>query len=92
MTEEIETAQSTAVLTLMLNRYCKAHGLPHESADELLLEVLEQIEELKLHAKWIQRFITQWEAVQAEEDIAYCKRTGHRDTGRGVCADCGEFI
>jgi hypothetical protein len=21
-----------------------------------------------------------------------CKRNGHRDTGRGVCADCGEFI
>lgn len=23
---------------------------------------------------------------------AECKRNGHRDTGRGVCADCGTFI
>jgi hypothetical protein len=92
MTEGIETAQSTGVLTLMLDSYCKAHDLPHESADELQLQLLEQIEELKLHAQWLQRFITRWDAVQAEEDIAYCKRTGHTDTGRGVCADCGEFI
>ena len=21
-----------------------------------------------------------------------CKRNGHRDTGRGVCAECGKFL
>ena len=92
MTIGIETAQSTGVLTLILRNYCEAHNLPHESADELQLQLLEQIEELRGHAQWLQRFITRWDAVQAEEDIAYCKRTGHTDTGRGVCADCGDFI
>ena len=92
MTEGIETAQSTGVLTLILRNYCEDNELPHESADELQLQLLEQIEELRLHAQWLQRFIARWDAVQAEEDIAQCKRTGHRDTGRGVCADCGEFI
>jgi hypothetical protein len=29
---------------------------------------------------------------ESTEDAEECKRNGHRDTGRGVCADCGEFI
>ena len=92
MTIGIETAQSTGVLTLMLDSYCYTHNLPHESADEVLLEVLERVETLRTHTAWLQRFIARWDTVQAEEDIARCKRTGHTDTGRGVCADCGEFI
>ncbi len=27
-----------------------------------------------------------------EDQAAECKRNGHRDTGRGVCADCGETL
>jgi len=27
-----------------------------------------------------------------EDQAVECKRNGHRDTGRGVCADCGEFL
>ena len=92
MTRSIEEAQSTGVLTLILRNYCEYNELPYESADELQLQLLEQIEKLKANAHWLQAFILRWEAVQAEEDIAACKRTGHRDSGRGVCVDCGEFI
>lgn len=92
MTIGIETAQSTGVLTLILRNYCELNNLPYESADELQLQLLEQIEELKLHAQWLQRFITRWDAVQAEEDVAQCKRTGHIDSGRGQCINCDEFI
>lgn len=27
-----------------------------------------------------------------EEQARECQLNGHRDTGRGVCADCGEFL
>ena len=29
---------------------------------------------------------------EAEEQASECKRNGHRDTGRGECAYCGEFL
>ena len=29
---------------------------------------------------------------EQEEQARECKRNGHRDTGRGVCANCGEFL
>jgi len=29
---------------------------------------------------------------KVEEVSSECKSNGHRDTGRGVCADCGEFL
>lgn len=29
---------------------------------------------------------------KVEEVSSECKRNGHRNTGRGVCADCGEFL
>lgn len=28
----------------------------------------------------------------SDEAAAECARNGHRDTGRGVCAECGEFL
>jgi hypothetical protein len=92
--DDITYAETTNALTDLLKTYCETHKLPHESADMLLLEVFDRIYDLRVHAEWLQRFITQWETVQAEEDAQYaeCKRNGHRDTGRGVCADCGLFI
>ncbi len=90
--EDILAVESTGVLTLMLKKYCETNNLPYESADELILELLERMAETKNHIGWLTIFSAQWEAVQAREDAAACKRTGHRDTGRGVCADCGEFI
>ena len=33
----------------------------------------------------------QW-GQEEEEQARECQLNGHRDTGRGVCADCGEFI
>ncbi len=92
MTEDIETAQSTGVLTLILRNYCEAHDLPHESADELIVDLLGQMAELKGHVDWLIMFSAQWEAVQAREDAAACKRTGHIDSGRGQCINCDEFI
>ena len=92
MTRSIEAAQSTNELTLMLAAYCEANDLPYESADEVLLEALGRIAEAKTHADWLIMFIAVWNAVQAREDAAACKRNGHRDSGRGQCIDCDEFI
>jgi hypothetical protein len=30
--------------------------------------------------------------LQEVQAIKECKRIGHTDTGRGVCADCGTFL
>lgn len=92
MSKNIEAAQSTNELTLMLAAYCEANDLPYESADEVLLEALERIAEAKTHADWLIMFIAVWNAVQAREDAAECRRNGHRDSGRGQCVDCDEFI
>ena len=92
MSKNIEAAQSTNELTLMLAAYCEANDLPYESADEVLLEALGRIAEAKTHADWLIMFIAVWNAVQAREDAAACKRNGHRDSGRGQCIDCDEFI
>ena len=34
----------------------------------------------------------QWGQEEEEEQARECQLNGHRDTGRGVCANCGEFI
>lgn len=92
MSKNIEAAQSTNELTLILAAYCEANDLPYESADEVLLEALGRIAEAKTHADWLIMFIAVWNAVQAREDAAECRRNGHRDSGRGQCVDCDEFI
>ena len=92
MPRNIEAAQSTNELTLMLAAYCEANDLPYESADEVLLEALGRIAEAKTHADWLIMFIAVWNVVQAREDAAACRRNGHRDSGRGQCVDCDEFI
>jgi hypothetical protein len=33
-----------------------------------------------------------WDEFAAGEINGPCERNGHRDTGRGVCADCGAFL
>ena len=71
MIEDIIEAKSTDELSDLLDAYCKANELPHESADELQLRVLEQIEKLKTNAHWLQAFILRWDAVQADEDFEY---------------------
>lgn len=93
ITEDMLNAKSTDDLSNLLFTYCHRNNLSYESADGVLLQVLDQIEKLKINSAWLQGFITQWEKVQESEDTAAeCKRNGHRDTGRGVCADCGDFI
>ena len=92
MTQNILAADSTSELTLMLASYCEANNLPYESADELILELLGQMAETKNHVDWLMMFHAQWNAVQAREDAAECKRNGHRDSGRGQCIDCDAFI
>ena len=38
--------------------------------------------------------IITWDSEEKKEEdqAAECERNGHRDTGRGVCAECGEFL
>lgn len=91
--EDITATRTTEALADLLDHYCHNNSLPYQSADELLLEVLGRINELQNHVQWLLAFIDQWNAVQDQEDSeAQCQRNGHRDTGRGVCATCGEFI
>lgn len=43
--------------------------------------------------KLIERSIDELiEREEAREDAAECKRNGHRDSGRGQCVECDEFI
>lgn len=60
--EDIKTATSTDALTDMLAAYCQQEGIPCESADELLLRILDWKE-------WMQAFIEQWDIVQEHEDF-----------------------
>lgn len=104
MTDEtaaIFETKSTEGLSDLLATYCADHALPYTDALELFHELWAMINEEKdpvlvaqyiQHTKWLTLFIAQWEAVQErEDDEADCKRNGHRDTGRGVCATCGAF-
>ena len=100
--DTIMAATTTDALADLLDAYCADHALPHTDALELFHELWAMICEEKdpvlvaqyvQHTKWLVMFIAQWEAVQAREDTeAECKRNGHRDTGRGVCAHCKTFI
>jgi hypothetical protein len=71
MTEDIIEAKTTDQLSDLLNAYCKANDLPFESADEVMLDVLERMNNLRANWKWLQAFITRWDAVQADEDFEY---------------------
>ena len=71
MTEDIIEANSTYELSDLLCAYCRANDLAFESADEVLLYVLEQTNKLKANARWLQAFILRWDAVQADEDFEY---------------------
>ena len=71
MTEDIIEANSTYELSDLLDAYCKANELPHESADEVMLDVLQRMNKLRAHWEWLQAFITRWDAVQADEDFEY---------------------
>ena len=71
MTEDIIEAKTTDQLSDLLNAYCKANDLAFESADEVLLDVLERTNKLRANARWLQAFILRWDAVQADEDFEY---------------------
>ena len=71
MTEDIIEAKTTDQLSDLLCAYCKANDLAFESADEVLLDVLERTNKLKANARWLQAFILRWDAVQADEDFEY---------------------
>jgi len=71
MTKDIIEAKTTDQLSDLLNAYCRANDLAFESADEVQLQVLEQIERLKANAMWLNAFILRWDAVQADEDFEY---------------------
>jgi hypothetical protein len=77
--EDITDTKSTEALTDLLDAYCMVNSLPHLSADELLLETLEGMNQLKAQWQWLQAFITHWEIVQAEEDFeAACAARGEK--------------
>ena len=75
--EDITATKSTDALADLLLGYCLTNNLPYQSADGLLLEVLDRREHLKRITLWLQAFIAQWEVVQAEEDFeAACAARG----------------
>lgn len=77
--EDIIATRTTDALTDLLDAYCKDNDLTPMSADELLLETLEKMNQLKAQWQWLQAFITHWETVQAEEDFeAACAARGEK--------------
>ena len=50
-------------LTNKLNAYCDQHGLPHESADELLCQLYGEEQRREELCQWMRDFIEEWEAV-----------------------------
>jgi hypothetical protein len=77
-------AQSLDALTRAFAIYTGAEGLPALACEELLWEEITPAQRAALSG-----FLIAW---QGAEDRADCERNGHRDTGRGVCADCGEIL
>jgi hypothetical protein len=71
MTEDIIEAKTTDQLSDLLNAYCKANDLAFESADEVMLDVLQRMNKLRANWQWLQAFILRWDAVQADEDFEY---------------------
>jgi hypothetical protein len=59
--DEIALADSTSELTGLLEAFCKREAIPHESADLLLLRVLDW-------KHWLQSFCDKWEMIQESED------------------------
>ena len=77
--EDIIAIKSTDALADLLEGYCLANDLSYQSADELLLAVLEREEELKSISLWLNTFIMHWDAVQAEEDFeSACAARGEK--------------
>lgn len=77
--EDITDTKTTEGLVDLLDAYCMVNSLPPLSADELLLETLEKMNQLKAQWQWLQAFITHWEAVQAEEDFeSACAARGEK--------------
>lgn len=77
-------AQSLDALTRAFAIYTGAEKLPDLSCEELLHETLSAEQRAALSA-----FLIAWESAESRAD---CERNGHRDTGRGVCANCGDFL
>jgi hypothetical protein len=69
MIEDITATKTTDQLSDLLEGFCFTNGVRLASADELLIEMLAQPNPDSELTQWLQAFITQWEAVQAEEDF-----------------------
>lgn len=69
ITEDMLNAKSTDDLSDLLFSYSHRNMLTFASADEMLIDVLNQIEKLQVNARWLQGFIKVWNDVQAEEDF-----------------------
>jgi len=69
ITEDMLAAKSTDDLSDLLFSYGRRNMLQFASADEMLVDVLQQIERLNVNARWLQGFINRWNEVQAEEDF-----------------------
>jgi hypothetical protein len=79
--------ESERDLVCELKMFCEQEKLPHLSACELIHEDLTDEQR-----RYVSNYIIRWDAMEAAEQRAECKRNGHRDTGRGVCANCGDAL
>jgi hypothetical protein len=56
-----------------LKTYCETHSLPHVSADELLVNLMQQRDDLQEHINWADDFVERWDAYAnrpTEEQLA----------------------
>lgn len=56
---------------------------------EAMLKRIRQLDEQAAYGGWEEACGAPYDTYQED---AECNRNGHRDTGRGVCADCGNAI
>lgn len=60
----------TEHLAAAYGTYCRRHGLPEISADELLCEVAGSREEWLQHETFLRAFVVLWDEAQADDDEA----------------------
>lgn len=79
-------------LSIEYNDWLAANKLPPMSCDELAAEYYHTFTQEQ--REYVMRFLERWTDVEDRdrEARAECRRNGHRDTGRGVCANCGAFL
>jgi hypothetical protein len=89
-------------LSDVLKDFCQKHSVDLRSADDILHAETKDKNGFnplsKYQQAWLKQFVEIWKLMIDSMDkervlLGDCQKYGrHTDTGRGVCADCGDFL